>query len=158
MIVVVDASVAVKWFVKEDGHSSALGLLDAGLMLTAPDLICAEAANVLWKKLKKGEVTIEQAEAACEALPDFLTEIAPSGAFLGEALRFAHRLEHPVYDCIYLAYAVIKPLSLSPRIGDLCKSCDEIILTATSCRSMKELRSNHLSEKQHPVSFTNDDS
>jgi predicted nucleic acid-binding protein len=102
-VIVVDASVAVKWFVFEEGHLSAVGLLEQNQVLVAPDLIFSETANVLWKKLRKGEVTVDQAEAACRALPDFFQGVISSSWLSAEAVAFANRLNHSVYDCIYLA-------------------------------------------------------
>lgn len=49
--VVVDASLAVKWIVREPGSNEALGLLEkwirAGVALSAPPLLLYEVANVL---------------------------------------------------------------------------------------------------------------
>jgi predicted nucleic acid-binding protein len=104
-VIVVDASVVVKWFVKETGHSLALGLIERELELYARDLILVESANVLWKKLKMGEVTKEQAEDACALMSDFFSQIVPSRFLLGPAFGFAQFLDHPVYDCLYLACA-----------------------------------------------------
>lgn len=53
MSYVVDASVAIKWFVTEDLHEHALTLFDQPETLIAPDLICLEIANVAWKKAKR---------------------------------------------------------------------------------------------------------
>ncbi len=105
MIFVVDASIVVKWFVAEDGHSLTLSLLEHGLSAIAPDLIFSETANVLWKKLRRGEVTSEQAERACGALPNFFEGVVSTASLVQDALGFATRLDHPVYDCIYLACA-----------------------------------------------------
>ena len=49
MTVVVDASVATKWFIEESGRERALEVLDMPLR-HAPDLIIADIANVAWKK------------------------------------------------------------------------------------------------------------
>jgi predicted nucleic acid-binding protein len=68
-VIVVDASVAVKWFVKEDGHEAALGLL-AHAHLSAPDLVFAETANVLWKKLRRNRLRASSPQIA----PDSNTE------------------------------------------------------------------------------------
>ena len=68
MTLVVDASVAVKWFVEEDGRNQALQILDLGER-EAPDLVVAEVANVIWKKALRGEVTDAQALSICAALP-----------------------------------------------------------------------------------------
>jgi len=103
-VIVVDASVAVKWFVEEEGHLPALSFLELNLAVIAPDLIFSETANVLWKKLRRGEVTQEQAERACRAL-DFFQGIVPAMSLIEDALAFARRLDHSVYDCIYLACA-----------------------------------------------------
>jgi predicted nucleic acid-binding protein len=46
MILVVDASVACKWFVEEDGSQAAEALLDSGSTLLAPDLLVPEVCNV----------------------------------------------------------------------------------------------------------------
>jgi predicted nucleic acid-binding protein len=43
---VVDASVAIKWFVTEDLHEHALTLFDQPETLIAPDLICLEIESV----------------------------------------------------------------------------------------------------------------
>jgi predicted nucleic acid-binding protein len=42
---VVDASVAIKWFVDEEGRAEAVGLLRHPL--SAPDLLAPECANIL---------------------------------------------------------------------------------------------------------------
>jgi len=104
-VIVVDASVAVKWFVREEGHLSALRLLEQGHVLLAPDLIFSETANVLWKKLREGEVTLEQPRQACTALPEFFQAVISAARIAPVAIEIANRLNHPVYDCIYLACA-----------------------------------------------------
>jgi predicted nucleic acid-binding protein len=104
-VIVVDASVAVKWFVVEEGHLSALALLEQNQLLIAPDLIFPETANVLWKKLRKAEVTSEQSETACTVLPEFFHRVIGTAGLIRQALAFAKRIDHSVYDCIYLACA-----------------------------------------------------
>ena len=104
-MIVVDASVAVKWLVEEEGHLLALSFLEQNLSVVAPDLIFSEVANVLWKKLRRGEVTREQAERGCRALPRFIDGVVSGASLIEDALTFARRFDHPVYDCIYLACA-----------------------------------------------------
>jgi predicted nucleic acid-binding protein len=104
-VIVVDASVAVKWFVAEEGHINALRLLEQDQVLIAPDLIFSEVGNVFWKKMRRGEATLEQSERACRALPEFLGAVAASASLIVPALHLADRLGHPIYDCIYLACA-----------------------------------------------------
>ena len=53
---VIDASIAVKWVVEEDGTAEAL-VLRQKAKLTAPDLIIPECANILWKKVRRNAET-----------------------------------------------------------------------------------------------------
>lgn len=66
--VVVDASVAIKWFVPEVHAEAARRLLREGMILLAPDLIWAEVANALWRKWREKELA---AETVQEILTDF---------------------------------------------------------------------------------------
>lgn len=103
MIAVIDASVAIKWFVREAGHQHALGLLDRGDELHAPDLIVAEVANTAWKKYRRGEIGREQAEAIVTALPHYFARLWPSRELAEAALALALDLDHPAYDGFYIA-------------------------------------------------------
>jgi len=103
--VVVDASIAVKWMVEEEGTSEALALRDQA-KLTAPELVVAECANILWKKCRRGELTQEEASLAARLLQASDIELVPTRALLEPALRWAIQLDHPAYDCMYLALAV----------------------------------------------------
>ncbi|MEO8383259.1 MAG: type II toxin-antitoxin system VapC family toxin [Acidobacteriota bacterium] len=57
MKVVVDASVAAKWFLPEIHSDAAARLLDPTIALYAPDLIVPEFGNILWKKIRRAEIT-----------------------------------------------------------------------------------------------------
>jgi predicted nucleic acid-binding protein len=50
---VIDASIAIKWVIEEEGTKEALALRNQALV--APDLLIAECANVLWKKVRRRE-------------------------------------------------------------------------------------------------------
>lgn len=103
MSLIVDSSVAVKWVADEPGsdRARALYLSDE---CWAPALIMAEFGNALWKKHRMKLVTFEQATAALRALPDRIrlfdmTDLAP------RAFALSADLDHPIYDCFYLALA-----------------------------------------------------
>ena len=102
---VVDASVAIKWVVEEAGSEAAVGLLD-GFTLSAPDLLMPECANILWKKVRRGELTPEEAALAAELLQRAAVELVPTRPLMPAALALAVRLDHPAYDCAYLALAI----------------------------------------------------
>jgi predicted nucleic acid-binding protein len=100
---VIDASIAIKWVVQETGTDEALLLRRHRLV--APDLIVAECANVLWKKTVRGELLPEEASAAAQLLERADLELAPMRGLLSGATNWAIRLNHPAYDCLYLALA-----------------------------------------------------
>lgn len=101
-----DASVAVKWTVAEPGRDGALRLIDYADELVAPDLLIAEAANVLRKKSKLGEITVRQSEEALRAIQLVIPRFVASPQLAEDALALAHTLDHSVYDCFYLACAL----------------------------------------------------
>jgi predicted nucleic acid-binding protein len=86
--------------VREDGHSGALVLLERSLAVVTPDLVFAEAANVVWKKLRRGELTLPASKRTRRAKP--YRNFSP---FPSSETRCASpgRLDHPAYDCLYLA-------------------------------------------------------
>lgn len=105
MTCVVDASVAVKWFVEELRSPAACDLLTRGDVLIAPDLVLIEVSNTAWKKVSRDEITQEQGDAMVRALPFYFDRLVHTDALIIRAYALAHRLGHPVYDCLYLALA-----------------------------------------------------
>jgi predicted nucleic acid-binding protein len=101
-VIVVDTSVAVKWLVEEEDSDRAAALL--GRSLVAPDLILIECGNALWKRQRRGEIPFDQALAGLARLEQFVS-LAPSAPFALRALEMAVELQHPVYDCLFLAAA-----------------------------------------------------
>ena len=102
---VVDASIAVKWVVEEDGTPEALTLRRRAKLI-APELLVAECANILWKKVQRNELRREEALVAARLLQAAEIELLPTRALLEAATRIAIELDHPAYDCLYLALAV----------------------------------------------------
>lgn len=105
MTYVVDASVAVKWFVRENLQTMAMRLLDDAPRLHAPDWIVHEVSHAAFKKWRDREIGSEQAMAMVRALPGFMTRLHRSVDFSDRALAIAMVLGHPVYDCLYIACA-----------------------------------------------------
>jgi predicted nucleic acid-binding protein len=59
---VIDASVAIKWFVPEILEAAAKRWLDPSHILYAPDLLASEFGNILWKKTRQKEITEVEAK------------------------------------------------------------------------------------------------
>jgi predicted nucleic acid-binding protein len=104
---VIDASVAIKWVVEEEGTSQALTVLQRATLM-APELLIAECANVLWKKVRRKELSGDEALLAARLLAAASIELVPSRPLLETATRLAIDLDHPAYDCLYLALAIDK--------------------------------------------------
>ncbi len=102
--VVIDASVAAKWYLAEEGSEEAERLAREHTLI-APDLLLAETANVLWASVRRGRVAAGDAARAVAHLPAWFEELAAAEELLDRAFTLALRLDHPVYDCLYLAPA-----------------------------------------------------
>lgn len=101
MSLIVDASVAVKWFLDEE-RSAAARELDRH-ELRAPDLILAETFNAVWKRWRRAEATTEQVPVIVPALRRAIAELVPLADLIEAAGELSIRHRHPIYDCCYLA-------------------------------------------------------
>jgi predicted nucleic acid-binding protein len=101
---VIDASVALKWVLAEPGQAAADALLDEDLI--APSLWLLEAANALWRRAQRGELSADEAEERLSELFNAPVTAVPIEDDLSAAAALAQRLGHPVYDCLYLALAL----------------------------------------------------
>ena len=105
MCFVIDASVAVKWLVAEEDADIADRLAASGEELHAPRLMVSEVANTLWRKARQGQIERAEAGAAMALLTDMPVRWNDDETVGADAVRLAQALDHPVYDCMYLALA-----------------------------------------------------
>lgn len=114
-LLVLDASVAAKWFLPRSGEplaEEALALLrrfaDGDVEFAVPDLFWAEFGNILWKCVRSNRLS---QKSATEALTDILhygLPTAGSRELADDALAIALATGRTVYDAIYVALAVQK--------------------------------------------------
>jgi predicted nucleic acid-binding protein len=104
---VVDASVGVKWFVPEVHAAEARAWRAGPDALHVPAFFFdLEIANILWKKVRRAEITRADADLILGQLPALpLTRHAES-PLLASAFDLADRTQRTVYDCLYVALAV----------------------------------------------------
>lgn len=88
MTLVVDASVAVKWFIEEAGRTQAIQLLDVADR-QAPDLLLVEVANVVWKKTLQGQVGATQARFICASIAHCFDVLHSSDSLIERAIVMA---------------------------------------------------------------------
>lgn len=127
-MLVIDTSIAVKWVIAPSGNDleedsgEALALLPHGLI--APDLMLTEFANALWKKVRRNEIDRDQATESLKIFPT-LVNFLPSRKFANDALRLSLELDHPVYDCVFLAVAELNRLQLVSADRKFVNRCAE---------------------------------
>jgi predicted nucleic acid-binding protein len=113
---VIDASVLVKAFIPENGSGEAGSLLawaeSAEVVLIAPELIYPETANILWKKVRRNELTPEEAREIAEALLAVPIRAEAAGSTFLLALDIALACGVTAYDAQYVALAEIHDCQL----------------------------------------------
>ena len=110
---VVDASVALKWYlVDEPLAEEATAILRSADVLIAPELVIAETCNAAWRGVRVGRIDPTQAAEIARSLPQLFATLIGSSALAERAMAIALTLDHVVYDCFYLAAAEASALPL----------------------------------------------
>lgn len=102
---VLDASAVVR--IIEGSESSTPfqeAVLKADLVL-APELMLTEVANALWRLQRVGQLEADRLQRQLSRAADLVDVIEPDRHLQAEALALACHLDHPAYNCLYLALA-----------------------------------------------------
>lgn len=107
---VVDASVVVKLFAVEELSDRARALLaqvsgDDPVTLFAPDLLYAECANVLWKRVRRFGYPTNRAMRDIARLLKLSLRVHPTVELAEDALDVAIEFKVTAYDACYVALA-----------------------------------------------------
>jgi predicted nucleic acid-binding protein len=107
--IVLDTSVLVKFVIDAEDSPKAVALLGAAVEgichLAAPDFMAFEFGNVLWKYVRRGGMTDEDARRHIERFPFDRIEWLAARLLLKDAFRFAKEYDLAVYDGVFLAGA-----------------------------------------------------
>jgi predicted nucleic acid-binding protein len=106
MRLVVDASVAIKWYLPEIHSEEAERLLNSSMDLCAPDLIFSEIGNILWKRVLRKDLTEEKARSIMSSLGALPLTIWRADILAEGALSIACSTKRSFYDSLYLSLAV----------------------------------------------------
>lgn len=107
---VVDASVVLRWLVEEPLTAEAYLLLDRwrerGVSTFAPSLLPFEIANALYKRVRRGELTVHDARRLLDVAAEEGPRLDQDRGLHAAAVELALRLGHGAcYDSQYLALA-----------------------------------------------------
>jgi predicted nucleic acid-binding protein len=108
-VLIIDASVAVKWLLPEAGSGQAEALLESGGEFAAPTLIRIEVAAAIARKVRLDELEPRDGEAAfalwLQCIKDGVIALISEQEHVPAAWKLAVDLQHPMQDCLYLAVA-----------------------------------------------------
>jgi len=105
-IFVLDASVVVKWLLPEIHSDAARRLLEQDHDYLAPDLLFAEATNVIWKRMRRGQIAPRHAQQLAMDLETVAVETVPCRSLANEAYLLAAATGQNPYDALYVALAL----------------------------------------------------
>ncbi len=104
-MIVLDASVALKFFLPETESDAALRLLASRLPFAAPDVFPLELLVAVTKYHRRKLITLDEAQAIEAAAGRMAVDLHPWPSMLAPALELSLLLRHGVCDCLYLALA-----------------------------------------------------
>lgn len=127
---ILDASVAAKWFLPDEVTPAANAILRqylAGeLTLLVPDLFWHEMANVLATAVRADRLTASAGSRAMNQLTQLELPVQPTWSFASEALAQAVAWRWPAYDLFYLL--------LARTMNDVLITADERLVRALGHR------------------------
>lgn len=102
---VLDASAALSLITQDPAASDLARQVEQMALVLAPELMLTEVANALWKLQRAGSLDGIDPQLLLADARDLVDQIEPDRNLQVEALALACHLNHPVYDCLYLALA-----------------------------------------------------
>lgn len=133
---VVDASVAVKWHLRDEtlvdeAGSLLRGFLERRFRLAAPSLIRYEVANSLEQARRRDRITAADAASELQSFLQFgVHDDHDSDALIERAARVARRIGTSVYDAVYLALAEELGLRFVSNDHDLLTKASDLPIAA----------------------------
>lgn len=108
---VVDCSVAAKWVLDEPGHADAVDLLrqerSGEIALIAPDLLLAEFASLIAKRVRRRSMQSNEAKNAFQLMKGSAPILFETRTLLDWAFDLAVATQMSVWDCVCIALATL---------------------------------------------------
>jgi predicted nucleic acid-binding protein len=102
---ILDTSVAIALVVDESGSGAATEAV-AGLEMLVPDVFWGEVSAALVRKIRMRLRSRDDSFAAYDLLRRFVKHTVASEPLGTIAIALSLDIEHPVYDCLFLAAAI----------------------------------------------------
>lgn len=102
---VLDASAAMRLILGDPTAAPLAQPLREAALVLAPELMLTEVANTLWKLQRAQQLADLDPQQLLADARDLVDRVEPDRHLQAEALALACHLNHPVYDCLYLALA-----------------------------------------------------
>jgi len=130
MSLVLDVSVAAKWFLRDERDEVAVALLEqvAAGGAYVPALFRWEIQNVLLGAERASRIEPDDVEAALDALRDLPITVESPGEriFSGSELQLARHYDLTAYDAAYLALAAGRRLPLATLDASLMHAASDL--------------------------------
>jgi predicted nucleic acid-binding protein len=109
---VLDASAAVRLILADPAATDLAERVGGAALVLAPELMLTELANTLWKLQRADRLNVLDPQELLAEARELVDRLEPDRHLQPEALALACHLNHPVYDCLYLALARREAASL----------------------------------------------
>ncbi|MFH1091272.1 MAG: type II toxin-antitoxin system VapC family toxin [Pseudomonadota bacterium] len=124
-VIIVDASIAAKWFIEENYGQAALSVLNDNNQLHAPDFMLLEMDNIICKWIRRRSIDTREAVDLRIALRQYPIKLHPFLSCLDPAFAIAVQTGQSVYDSLYVALATLlegRMVTADRRLYDLVKN------------------------------------
>ena len=130
MSLVLDVSVAVKWFLADEGHAAATDILEYVSREGAhvPALFRWEIQSVMLSAERASRIDPDDVDVALEALRDLPITVERAGerVFAGSEVQLARHYGLTPYDASYLSLAASRKLPLATFDRALARSAADL--------------------------------
>ena len=120
--IIADASAIVAVLLEEAQTERARSSLRAADRVLCPDFALIECYNAFWKLHRRGAISKVLLLNAPQRIRKVPTELFSTDPLFEPAARLALLLDHPIYDCLYVA--------LTEAAGGRLVTCDKRLATA----------------------------
>jgi predicted nucleic acid-binding protein len=130
MKLIADASIVAKWLFRESGYEASERVMEAWadgrITLHAPEILSAEVANSIWKRVMREKLPAQDAQLLYAWFQKYCPILVPLASLTEPALELAVRHGQTVYDCLYVALAIETETAFVTADEKLCRAFEPV--------------------------------